>query len=123
MKDRGKTNYQRDDVDPYKDYTSQVVSNLVSKSGSEDECVKLKFSTQLQDVLATISKVNNGDRLPIILDKTKVLNVYNKDGKICGKIIAPLMTNLVHCIEKGNSFVAVVMNISELICNVQVEIV
>ena len=121
MKNRGSKTYQRQ-VDPYEEYTSTSNASSYSK-GSDDECTKLTFETILQDINSSqLEKVKEKDKLPIVLNSKNKLNVYNKDGKICSAIIDPNMEKLVNCINKGNSFVAIVKSKRDETCIVKIQI-
>lgn len=120
MKNRGSHSYQRS-VDPSDEYTEPQKLFRDRAEGVEDECSKLTFTAQIQNPKSNILSVKNKDKLPIILSRNGTLNVYDLDGKICGVLIHPLMEKLKECINKGNSYVGVVVLKDEEICNINIQ--
>ena len=99
-------------------YTRPIKSDKSSggKSGasSSDDCDKIHFKAQLQNIQPALAKHHVGDVLELELNNDEVLAV-SANG-VCGSIINLHSFRLIDCLKKGKKFKAVIEELNTLIC-------
>jgi hypothetical protein len=92
-------------------------------SGGSDSC-DIRFETILNsiDPLA-IQNLSRGNKLTIsVLNENKVPKlIATLDGRQMGVISHPNTLEVIHCIQMGNNYVAVVLDRQGNLCRVRVE--
>lgn len=87
---------------------------------NKDDCDKIYFITDLQNVQPCISDYKVGDILDVRLDVSGRIYAEGEHG-ICGYITAVSISQLVKCLEKGKDFQATIQSISGVNCRVEVK--
>lgn len=93
------------------------IRKIVSK---EDDCNKLYFITDLQNVQPCVSDYEVDDILDVKLDILERVYVEGKHG-VCGYITAVSVAQLINCLKKGKEFKATIQSISGPSCRVEVK--
>lgn len=89
--------------------------------GSKADCANLSFPATLKQVQPTaLSKVEEGDLLPISVRSGNICQVVNHQGEPCGTIISSHMNDLAECIGKGFIFEAAILSIRGEECKISV---
>lgn len=86
---------------------------------TDDNCDKIHFITDLQNIQPSITNYNVDDILEVKLDVVDRVYVEGNSG-ICGYITAMSASQLIKCIKKGKQFIATIINISNSACRVDV---
>lgn len=99
--------------------SSYSYSRRITENNPEDNCDKIHFVTDLQNIQPNITKYNVDDILEVKLDVVDSVYVEGNFG-ICGYITAMSATQLIKCLKKGKQFIATILNISNSNCKVEV---
>ena len=86
---------------------------------TDDNCDKIHFITDLQNIQPSITNYNVDDILEVKLDVVDRVYVEGNSG-ICGYITAMSASQLIKCVKKGKQFIATIINISDSACRVDV---
>lgn len=94
-------------------------SRRIQVNNYEDNCDKINFITNLQNIQPYITYYNVSDILEVKLDS--VDNIYAEGSHgICGYITAMSATQLMKCLKKGKLFIATILDISTSSCRVKI---
>lgn len=99
-------------------YTREI-SPSSSYMNDDNNCDKINFSTDLQNIQSNISDYCVNDILDVKLDVVERIYVEGEHG-ICGYITAIPSTQLKNCLKKGKQFEAVMLNVSSTSCRVKI---
>lgn len=94
-------------------------SRRIPVNNPEDNCDKIHFVTDLQNIQPNITNYNVDDILEVKLDVLDCIYVEGNNG-ICGYITAMSATQLIRCLKRGKQFMATILNISNSSCRVEV---
>jgi hypothetical protein len=94
-------------------------SRRITVNNPEDNCDKIHFVTNLQNIHPNITNYNVEDILEVKLDVVDSIYVEGRHG-ICGYITAMSATQLIGCLKKGKHFIATILDISDSSCRVEV---
>jgi hypothetical protein len=116
----GRSNYKRK---AHEEYTKPISNSSGSSPlfEQEDDCANFSLNTRLQNVGIALNKIKVGDVLSVKLEESDVVVVFNTNGEICGNIAHPKTPKLISCIKMGNRFVATVLSIRDIACDILVE--
>lgn len=98
----------------YSNYTRNITEN-----NNDDDCSKINFFTELQNIQPNISSYNAKDSLDVKLDNAERIYAEGEHG-ICGYITAINAVQLIKCLKMGKQFEAIILNVSPTYCHVQV---
>ena len=81
-------------------------------SSSEDSCDTLSFTTSIHPHEPGVKSLKANDKVNIDLGRNNRIEVYNRDGELCGFLSPGIMvTRLINCIKIGNRYIGVVSDI------------
>lgn len=92
-----------------KEYTDPV-DKPGEGGGAANSCTAIRYTIQLQKTTPAASTLRIGDELELS-PKGSELKATDQSGVLCGSVISPRNAEIIECIDKGNSYKAVVASI------------
>lgn len=94
-------------------------SRRINVNYTDDNCDKIHFITDLQNIKPSIINYIVGDILEVKLDVVENIYVEGNSG-ICGYITALSASQIIKCLKKGKQFIATILVISNSNCRVEI---
>ena len=92
----------------------------ITPKPKDEDCNKIYFITDLQNVQSCISDYRVDDILDVKLDILERVYVEGEHG-ICGYLTTVSVAQLINCLKKRKEFKATILSISGISCRVDVK--